>query len=320
MISRGTARRRTRVIAIDIDGTLLPSTGTVVSDRNREALLRAQAAGVEVVIATGRRQAYAMPLLCELGLRPETVMISSNGTVTRTFGGERLDRWLLPVATARRLSRELPRFGGTTVFTFDRVGRRELVIESLDELSHRIEKWVEANREHLEVVVPLERAFDEGEAPVQGMVCGTVAAMRAAEQQLRADGFADQVAMQRTEYPARDLSILDILPAGCSKGSALERLAARLGVEREEIAAIGDNYNDLEMLEYVGEPVLMANAAPGLLEIASERGWHITGNNDQDGVAMAIEALLTGADLEGADLEAVAPGVGNTVVPGWSAG
>ena len=68
----------------------------------------------------------------------------------------------------------------------------------------------------------------------------------------------------RTEYPARDLSILDLLPPGVSKGWALERLAARLGVDRKETMAIGDNWNDVDMLEWAGQSVMMGNAAPEL--------------------------------------------------------
>ena len=68
----------------------------------------------------------------------------------------------------------------------------------------------------------------------------------------------------RTEYPARDLSILDLLPPGVSKGWALERLAARLGVDRKETMAIGDNWNDVDMLEWAGQGVMMGNAASEL--------------------------------------------------------
>ena len=57
----------------------------------------------------------------------------------------------------------------------------------------------------------------------------------------------------RTEYPARDLSILDLLPRGVSKGWALERLARRLGMDRKETMAIGDNWNDVDMLEWAGQ-------------------------------------------------------------------
>jgi Cof subfamily protein (haloacid dehalogenase superfamily) len=280
------------MIAIDIDGTLMPSAGVIMSRRNQEALRQAEAAGIEVVIATGRRHAYAIPLLRQAGLRPETVMISSNGTVTRTFSGESIDRWLLPSDTARNLCGLLRQFGGTTVFTFDRGGDHELVIESLHQLHDRIAAWVDANRAFLKEVVPLERAFDEGESPVQGMVCGTVAEMRIAEERLGQSEFAGQIELHRTEYPHRNLSILDILPPGVSKGTALERLAMRRGFRAGEIVAIGDNYNDLSMLEYAGRGVLMGNAPEELIEMAEEKGWHVTGTNDEDGVALAIHAAL----------------------------
>jgi hydroxymethylpyrimidine pyrophosphatase-like HAD family hydrolase len=280
-----------KLIAIDIDGTLLPSTGTVISARNRRALLDAEAAGIQLVIATGRRQAYATPLIHPLGLKPSTVMITSNGTVTRTLGGDRIDRYFLPVETARELCPILRRFGGTTVFTFDREGPGELVLESILQLHTRIAAWVEANRPWIEEVQPLERAFDSGEAPIQGMVCGTVSAMRDAETWLESREISRKIELHRTEYPLRDLAILDILPPGCSKGVALRRLAVAQSIDPTEIMAIGDNFNDLEMLEFAGQPVIMANAAPGLLEIARQRGWHIAPCNDQEGVAHTLESV-----------------------------
>jgi Cof subfamily protein (haloacid dehalogenase superfamily) len=282
----------TRLIAIDIDGTLLPSAGLRISERNQEALRRAEAEGVHVVIATGRRQAYALPVLELAGLSPETYMISSNGTVTRTFSGRRIDRWLLPSATARALCAELRQFGGTTVFTFDFEGPGELVVDSLEALERNVDQWVEQNRPYIREIHPLELAFDEGHAPVQGMVCGTVQQMRDAEERLNDSDFAGLIETHRTEYPGRDLSILDILPPGCSKGSAIGRLAASLGIVREEIMAIGDNYNDVEMLEYAGQPVLMANAPAELLARANTRGWSITATNDQDGVALSVIGAL----------------------------
>ena len=96
----------------------------------------------------------------------------------------------------------------------------------------------------------------------------------------------------RTEYPARDLSILDLLPPGVSKGWALERLAARLGVDRKETMAIGDNWNDVDMLEWAGQGIVMANAAPELRTLAKMRGWKQAPSNDQDGVAVVLEAVL----------------------------
>src|SRR4029078_11419003 len=81
-----------RLVAIDIDGTLLPSFSQTISARNAEALRAAQKAGITVAIATGRSTAYTAPLLQALGLRADMPLITSNGAVTRTLGGAPLDR------------------------------------------------------------------------------------------------------------------------------------------------------------------------------------------------------------------------------------
>ena len=296
-----------QLIAIDIDGTLMPSTGPKISPRNCAALQAAEAAGIEIVISTGRRQAYAMPLIAQLGLSEDSVMISSNGAVVRSFDGELLDRRFLPVETARELCAALRGYG-TMVFTFDRDGTGSLVIESLQQLHARIDRWVEANRPYLTEIRPIERAFDGGEEPIQGMLCGALAEMAAAEKQLLLSDVAGRIAMHRTEYAARNLSILDLLPPGCSKGAALASLASIRGLEREQIMAIGDNLNDLEMLEYAGRAVVMANASREVLALARDRGWELTASNDQDGVALAVEEVLRSVtqDAEGNSEEEIA--------------
>ena len=285
-----------RLIAIDIDGTLMPSKGPRISPRNCAALRAAEAAGIEVVIATGRRQAYAMPLVSQVGLSEDSVMISSNGAVVRGFDGNLLDRRFLAVDIARQLCRLLRGYG-TLVFTFDREGVGGLVIESLRQLSARIERWVESNRPNLLEVQPIERAFDTGEEPIQGMICGTVAEMREAEKLLLAHEISAHMAMHRTEYAERNLCILDLLPPGCSKGAALDSLAQIRGLDRDQIMAIGDNLNDVEMLRYAGRPVVMANSCSELLSMAAVRGWGRTASNDEDGVALAIEELLSEAAI-----------------------
>jgi hydroxymethylpyrimidine pyrophosphatase-like HAD family hydrolase len=91
-----------------------------------------------------------------------------------------------------------------------------------------------------------------------------------------------------TEYEHRDFSLVDILRAGVSKGFALRELARGAGIPREAIMAVGDNLNDLEMLEFAGRPVLMDNALPEL----KGRGWAVTRSNDDAGVARAIETFV----------------------------
>ena len=91
-----------------------------------------------------------------------------------------------------------------------------------------------------------------------------------------------------TRYLARNLSILDVMNLGCTKGRALASWAARCGIPPSEVMAIGDNFNDIEMLEFAGVPVLMGNRSPGL----GRDGWAVTLSNDQDGVAEALRNFV----------------------------
>ena len=280
-----------RLIAIDVDGTLLPTGSQRISDRNARALRAAQEAGITVAIATGRRPAYTVPLLAGLGLRADTPLIASNGAVLSTLGGGVIDRCHMQSRVARGLCGVLRPFG-TVVFTFDRPGRGELVLEDVDQAHGRIAMWVETNRNAIEIVKPLELALVDGDDPIQGMAAGTIFEMREAEKALKASEWAVECEAVRTEYPARDISILDLLPPGVSKGWALERLAAKLGVDRNETMAIGDNWNDADMLEWAGQGIVMANAAEELRALAKTRGWKQAPSNDEDGVAVVLERTL----------------------------
>jgi hydroxymethylpyrimidine pyrophosphatase-like HAD family hydrolase len=347
-----------RMIAIDMDGTLLGDNGQV-SPRNLAALLAAEAAGIEIVIATGRRHSFAMRVLGALGLDHASILVSSNGTVTRTFGSrgahpiesELIARTHLPHATALWLCGHVDEFRNALVLTFDRVGpdgndtRGALVVEHLDELNASIGRWMTANEPYIAQVNPIERAlFDDGtnhDAPIQAMLCGTIERMTRAEARLlehpgiaasghpsgrsgktmNGDGVPPGVSdapaqavsspelgsspvetanlaepmltLHRTEYPDRDLSILDILPAGCSKGAAILSLAAAQGIDPTQILAIGDNWNDVSMLEIAGSAVLMNNAPEDLKTLARTRNWRIGLSNTDDGVAEAIESTLS---------------------------
>jgi Cof subfamily protein (haloacid dehalogenase superfamily) len=290
-----------RLVAIDVDGTLLPTFTQALAARVALALKAAQEAGITVAIATGRRAAYTAPLLTGHGLRADTPLITSNGAVVRTLGGDRIDRCTMEARVARGLCGVLRPFGAV-VFTFDRPGRGELVLEDLAQAHGRIALWVEANRNAIEVIKPLEDALMDGDDPIQGMAAGSLSLMRAAEQAVRASEWAGDCECVRTEYPARDLSILDLLPRGVSKGAALKKLAAHLGVERNEVMAIGDNWNDVEMLEWAGQGVLMGNAAAELRAMAKARGWKLAPPNDEDGVAVVLEAAVAKRGAAGVGL------------------
>jgi hydroxymethylpyrimidine pyrophosphatase-like HAD family hydrolase len=93
-----------------------------------------------------------------------------------------------------------------------------------------------------------------------------------------------------TEYASRDFSLVDVTSADATKGQALAWRARQLGLTPAEVMAVGDNFNDVAMLEFAGHPVVMGNAVGGLLS----RGWHVTGHQDDAGVAPALRRFVLG--------------------------
>jgi Cof subfamily protein (haloacid dehalogenase superfamily) len=273
-----------RLIAIDIDGTLL-DPHFQLSPRNVAALRSAHDAGAEIMLATGRRHDYALPIAQELGF--PVWLISSNGALIRSTEGETFYFDRLPRASAIKLIRHMEQFRGNAVLTFDRPGHDALILERVDELNQTIARWIQNNEAYIRYISPLEDALAD-EDPIQAMYCGRVGRMQEAQLRLAQADFLDEITIVRTQYDHRDLCILDILNHDCSKGHALRRWAEYHAVPRAEIMAIGDNYNDLEMLEFAGLPVLMGNASEEL----KQSGWKLTGSNAESGVAQAVEELF----------------------------
>jgi Cof subfamily protein (haloacid dehalogenase superfamily) len=272
-----------RLIAIDIDGTLLNSEFKIPT-ANITALRQAHEAGIEIILVTGRRHTFAMPIAEMLGV--DLWLITSNGAVTKSMKGELFHRDLLPAKTARKLLAHMDAFRGHAVLTFDSELPGALVLEHADVLNASISRWIEKNAAWIKITVPLEDALVTD--PIQLMYCGTISRMREAEAVLRTRGFDHEVTVLKTEYPARDLCLYDILNYGCSKGHAVERWANHREIPREQVMAIGDNYNDLEMLHFAGVPVVMANAS----EEMRGHGFRVTLSNDDAGVAAVIEQVL----------------------------
>ena len=274
-----------RLIASDIDGTLL-NPQFQISPCDLDALRRAHVAGIEVVLVTGRRHTFALPIAQQLGF--DLWLISSNGAITRSLAGETFHRDLMPRQTCLDICTAMQDFRGHTVLTFDKETKGAIVLEHLDDLNASIRRWLEKNMEFIEFVVPIETALVAD--PVQAMFCGTMARMNQALTALESAKLSNRITVLRTEYPERDLSMIDVLNQGCSKGHALERWAAHRGFKRDQVMAIGDNHNDVEMLEFAGHPVIMGNACEEL----RARGWNVTLGNDRCGVAAALEGIVVG--------------------------
>jgi hypothetical protein len=272
-----------RLLAVDIDGTLL-NPQFEISAADLAAIRRAHDEGVEVMLFTGRRHTFALPIAQQFGF--DLWLTSSNGSVTRSLSGETFHRDFLPVDTCRQLCSAMREFRGNTVLTFDTEKKGALVLEHMEELSSSIKRWLEKNLQYIDFVIPIEDCLTSD--PIQAMFCGPIPRMHQALKTLADSGFAENITVLRTEYPIRDLSIVDVLNQGCSKGHALERWANHRGIPREQVMAIGDNYNDIEMLAFAGQPFIMGNASEEL----RGRGWQVTLRNDQNGVAAAIEQVL----------------------------
>src|SRR5580698_8051350 len=129
--------------------------------------------------------------------------------------------------------------------------------------------------------------------PVQIMVGGPPLDVAEAEALLHQSIAGSDIQATWTKYPDRNIAIFDIMNRGCSKGQALRFWAKELGIGASEVMAMGDNFNDVEMLEFAGLPVLMGNHISGL----HRPGWELTSHCDESGVARAIERFVLNASV-----------------------
>jgi hypothetical protein len=277
-----------RLIGIDIDGTLLDSAGRL-SDANRDAIGAALDRGIAVALATGRSFRFARPIA--EALPPGVTLIVSNGALVKTLEGETRLRRMLPAAVAGEVLGATAAYRGAAAAIFDGEAGERLVCEGMDWTHPARRRYYERFSDGISDCAPLERALTED--PIQVMFNGGVEPMRELIALLRAMEGSGGFEVALTEYPLRDFALVDVMARGCSKGSALAEWAGWSGCGRAEIMAIGDNYNDVEMLRFAGVPVVMGNAAEPL----KSNGWHVTRSNDDSGVAAAIERFaLAGAN------------------------
>jgi hypothetical protein len=272
---------RVRLLALDIDGTLLRSDKTI-SPRTREALFAAKDRGVHVVLVTGRRYPAALRVARELG--HDVPLVLHNGALV-VEDGRVLRCRPLSLETARRAIRIGRQRGADPVAHCGHQGEGRLVIETVGASSTLLAYYLDRSHPDVCKVEDLER--DLVEDPVQVMFGGPADAMEALLAHLSAE-LGEAVCIERTFYPAQAVGILDVLAPGIGKAEALAFLQERWRVSAAETLAIGDNWNDREMLTQAGRGLLMGNADPGLLRL----GLPVLPTNDEDGVAVAIEKYV----------------------------
>ena len=269
-----------RLVAVDLDGTLLSSSHEIGAE-NQRALADCAAAGVAVAIVTGRRFPSVVPYVRALNVA--IFVVANSGAIIKAgIDGPILRRRLLARGVAEHVLDIAEKSAIEAVLHDGPDAEGHLILrKSARELPHLAlylsrttppPTWSD--------VIRLERD------PVQVGFANSVSAIRSFVTVLSTELSArrDEVSLARTEYPVDDLALLDVLATEATKSAALRFLSKRLGIKMSETFAIGDNWNDLDMLEHAGMGVVMQNATEEL----RARGFEETGTNDEAGVAQAI--------------------------------
>jgi hydroxymethylpyrimidine pyrophosphatase-like HAD family hydrolase len=230
----------------------------------------------------------------ELGL--DVPLISHNGALTKHAATLQTVCVLpLPLAAAREALQVGRKAEADALLSDDHEGLGVLIYDHIrgeNSAAHKYISWArrihgaEAGGNAVQQVSSIENYLDHD--PIHLSFSGRCEEMDQLDETLKA-ALGSTVKILSTKYLEQDFTLLDVVNPAASKGAGVAAAAAELGVAQEEIMAIGDNYNDLEMLLFAGVGVVMANAPLSLREIA---GLHPTASNREDGVALAIEQFI----------------------------
>jgi len=282
-----------KLLALDLDGTTLNSRGEIPQS-NRIAIRQAEDAGVLVTIATGRRFRDARPVGLDLGLNAP--LITHNGALLKYAGSlETVAHSILSTETSLEIVRKGKSLGGDALVSADPLGDGTLLYDRVSDDNVPLQKYLRwSNSLHGEndtasvFHVPVLGDVIHQHDIVHISFSGSCMSMLGLEASLR-DELAERVTILATIYPMLDFTLIDILPSDASKGHGLAKIAEINQLEPDQVMAIGDNFNDIEMLEYAGTAVVMGNADPRLLE---RQEFYTTLSNDESGVAAAINKFI----------------------------
>lgn len=282
-----------RLITIDMDGTIL-SPDHSVSTKNKQAILNAQSQGIEVMIATGRSFSEAVKPIRSEGLNLPYICL--NGAEVRDADGKLLSATHLEESDIDKITSilddntiEYQLFIDTVVYTLD----IESPVNAFIQLSSAAGQTPPVDEIRKEVMNQVERgsliqldSFDELVIE-RGSEIYKVFGTSYNRQNL------DNARTALLKLPGLAISSsgagnLEITHINAQKGIAVETYAKSKGISMDHVMAIGDNYNDLSMMKRAGRSVAMENA-PADIKAACT---HVTESNANDGVALAIEAIL----------------------------
>lgn len=263
-----------KLVAIDLDGTLLNSRHEL-SGRNRSAIESARRLGVKVVLATGKTRHAAQDLIDSLGIDSPGVYMQ--GLITYNADGSVRSRIVMDKNTVSRVI-ALGQASGFDALAYS--GNRCFALR-VDAFTTKMTEYGEP---HVETIVDwsqLPEPIDINKVVLYGEEHQVTSLRQAIDARL--DGA---VHVTRANVDG----MVEVLPANTSKGQAVKTLLDELGIDPCSALAIGDGENDIEMLQAVGIGVAMGNATQMLKEIADV----IVPNNDEDGLAIALEKFVLG--------------------------
>jgi Cof subfamily protein (haloacid dehalogenase superfamily) len=284
-----------KLLALDLDGTLLDSRGKI-TEKNIRAIRKAEENGVLVTIATGRRFRDARPVALQVGFNAP--ILTHNGALIKFAETlETVKVTLIQNKTIREILRVGREFGGDALVSTDPVGKGTLLYDTISEENLPLQKYIiwaqhlhgDEAENAVHHVESLEDVLDDNQI-IHISYSGTCQPMGKLQKFLETE-LKDSVNILPTIYPHLDFTLLDILPPKTSKASGLHYLAERNNLSAENVMVIGDNFNDLEMLEYAGTSVIMGNADVSLLE---REEFYTTLSNNENGVAVAINKFILG--------------------------
>lgn len=290
------------MLAIDLDGTLLDSAGRV-SERNRRALAAARDAGLKITVCTGRGLVECRHILDAID-QQDTAVVAGGSIIACPKSGKTLHRFAFDAAVVTRaVDRMLGhRYPVMVLKDPAETGYDYLMVQGAER--HALDPVTIWWFEKMSVKVRYAESLREDEHPdhtVRLGLCGHDDRMAAICADLE-EVFAGHTCMHhfpavvapehaRTIAPGRCLHVLEVFRHDASKWSAIQWIAGREGIEPSRIAAIGDQVNDLPMIEGAGLGIAMGNAVPGVKRIADRQ----TAGNDDDGVAEAVGKILDGS-------------------------
>jgi Cof subfamily protein (haloacid dehalogenase superfamily) len=274
------ARVSFRLLVLDIDGTLLTSAGAVAPS-TASALERAREAGMMVTFATGRRLTTVAPLCRELGITLP-VVLQTGAQIVEPESGKVLYRNPLPHDEVATAVKWLVNEGlQPIVYENSAVGQR-LFTGPIERDSAPMGYYTRGYPQLLQRLSYEElAAINE---PLEIATINDLERIAPAAARIELVGCRHLISYS----PNLDSYFLEIVHATCSKGEALRHLCSMLGLTMAEVVAVGDNYNDREMLQDAGLGVAMANAEPEIIAIADRT----TRSNDDDGIAALVDDLL----------------------------